>query len=735
MHINKKAYVIFITIILVLLLGCNRDNERRGKNDFKSEISPLPTAPIISYVELGDMENYPQYSFDSNELEKGDVFNSNIDFQENDKVYFYVIGNEDAEISINDVSVLNNTNTGGKTIEYDVTDAVLPLLKKGDNTVKCQNAVAGGISLKVMIYSKCYVVKEKVSVNEVTKNIVDSYLYGLNMEITRSSIWNGLSAQMINNRKFYAGDSKNGPSGWQSTNIEYVTDKKERSICESNYIVLSKNSSITYTDKSLTVSKGKEYDIKIWTNSDLKAESKIDIKINDTIIKQYTLRNSKKDFNVVSFSYTSDKDIESGRFTISCTKGKIDIYQVSMIPKENYYGMRYDVIERLKEIGPTTLRFPGGCNADKFDWKESLLDVEYRTPMNADGMESFLFTDTYNQDCFEIGIDEFMELCKAVGAEPEITVSLVNSEAELAAELVKYCKDKGYRVKTWFVGNEIYYFGKELEKDSSAAAAKTKEFINKMKAADPDIKCVVGACTTSAEKVKWSKDYLTLLEGYYDYISFHHYIGNEFAEKDCETYIKNLFASGVDIGLVTLRSAIKQISRKAWNNSFFYIDEWNYGFGMDSSTIMMLSDAIYFHTVSNSQSEFNISKASFFQPINEGMIEVSPTDSKITIVGEMFRYLKKHSSGRVLKTDSTTKNLNILCTEHANKTVMTVINIDRAAIKLNIDGISYNDGKYYTIETADLGLNCDKAKIYTGDIEDSSVIIPGYSFVTLVFEK
>ena len=84
------------------------------------------------------------------------------------------------------------------------------------------------------------------------------------------------------------------------------------------------------------------------------------------------------------------------------------------------------------------MRFPGGCAADHFQWKESLKAPEFRKPVGA-GDKWFLFRDTYDQDCLDIGINEFMMLCRELGAEPEYTVSLLLSDADDARRLVEYC--------------------------------------------------------------------------------------------------------------------------------------------------------------------------------------------------------------------------------------------------------------------------------------------------------
>ena len=140
----------------------------------------------------------------------------------------------------------------------------------------------------------------------------------------------------------------------------------------------------------------------------------------------------QEEYMEVTLLLKAKSDYPNGVFPITLTKGtELSIFEVSMMPKNNYYGMRKDVIEKLRELKPTHLRFPGGCCTDHFDWKEGLKPAERRKPIDGKAMD-FLFPDSFDRDCHDIGINEFLLLCRAIGAEPEYTVRLVRSDAEEA---------------------------------------------------------------------------------------------------------------------------------------------------------------------------------------------------------------------------------------------------------------------------------------------------------------
>ena len=72
--------------------------------------------------------------------------------------------------------------------------------------------------------------KAIIKVDTSKKTPFENGLFGVNAEITRKGFFGGLSAQMLNNRKFFAGGG--APSGWECSGFEYVKDRREESLCK-----------------------------------------------------------------------------------------------------------------------------------------------------------------------------------------------------------------------------------------------------------------------------------------------------------------------------------------------------------------------------------------------------------------------------------------------------------------------------------------------------------------------
>lgn len=87
------------------------------------------------------------------------------------------------------------------------------------------------------------------------------------------------------------------------------------------------------------------------------------------------------------------------------------------------------ILTRLGQLGARVLRWPGGRLADRFDWKGSVGSTLQR------GESPDLFGGFQTP---ALGLDEFLQLCEALGATPMVQVNVLAPASE-AADLVDYC--------------------------------------------------------------------------------------------------------------------------------------------------------------------------------------------------------------------------------------------------------------------------------------------------------
>ena len=100
--------------------------------------------------------------------------------------------------------------------------------------------------------------------------------------------------------------------------------------------------------------------------------------------------------------------------------GYVCVGAISLLPKDHFHGMRRDVVEAMKDLGIKVLRWPGGNFAGEFNWMDGLLPADMRAPFQSYlGLETQPHTMGY--DFSEMNTDDFIALCREIGAEPFIT--------------------------------------------------------------------------------------------------------------------------------------------------------------------------------------------------------------------------------------------------------------------------------------------------------------------------
>ena len=94
-----------------------------------------------------------------------------------------------------------------------------------------------------------------------------------------------------------------------------------------------------------------------------------------------------------------------------CIYNGVYVGENSDIPNVN--GMRTDVVEALKNIKLPVLRWPGGCFADEYHWKDGIGPKENRKNRINTHWGGVVEDNSF-------GTHEFLELCRQIGCEPYI---------------------------------------------------------------------------------------------------------------------------------------------------------------------------------------------------------------------------------------------------------------------------------------------------------------------------
>ena len=202
-----------------------------------------------------------------------------------------------------------------------------------------------------------------------------------------------------------------------------------------------------------------------------------------------TVFNVGGDPSLHSWTFTAPED---GVFTLSLTfewAGTLILSWTSLMPRDTLKGWRWDVVERIREAGPTVVRFPGGCFTSVFDWRASIGPREEREPV-----ESFYWGGLEEND---VGLAEFLELSRLCSFEPQICFNMMTSspfEARCMVEYLNAPADVGYGRRRMLDGYPDPWNVRLFECDNEAYrkwnpvqyAQQCVAFIREMRLASPD---------------------------------------------------------------------------------------------------------------------------------------------------------------------------------------------------------------------------------------------------------
>lgn len=149
----------------------------------------------------------------------------------------------------------------------------------------------------------------------------------------------------------------------------------------------------------------------------------------------------------------------------SCIYGGLWVGENSPIP--NTKGYRNDVFNALKELQVPVLRWPGGCFADDYHWKDGIGPRESRPRLVNNNWGGTIEDNSF-------GTHEFLNLCEMLGCEPYVSANVGSGTVEEVSKWVEYMtadngpmaqlrkqngREKPWHVKFFGVGNESWGCG------------------------------------------------------------------------------------------------------------------------------------------------------------------------------------------------------------------------------------------------------------------------------------
>lgn len=178
--------------------------------------------------------------------------------------------------------------------------------------------------------------------------------------------------------------------------------------------------------------------------------------------------------NTAEAKYTINKNIY-GHFAEHlghCIYDGFYVGDTSKIPNTN--GVRNDIIDALKKLKIPNLRWPGGCFADTYHWKDGIGPKDKRPAMVNKWWGGVTEDNSF-------GTHDFLNMCELLDAEPYLSGNVGSGTVQELADWVQYTNFNGrspmsdlrkqngraepWKVKLWGIGNEAWGCGGNMKAD------------------------------------------------------------------------------------------------------------------------------------------------------------------------------------------------------------------------------------------------------------------------------
>lgn len=222
-----------------------------------------------------------------------------------------------------------------------------------------------------------------------------------------------------------------------------------------------------------------------------------------------------------------------------CIYEGIYVGENSEIPNVN--GMRTDVVEALKELKVPMLRWPGGCFADEYHWKDGIGPKETRKKMINTHWGGVVEDNSF-------GTHEFMELCRQIGCKTYVNGNLGSGTVQEMSEWVEYMTFNGvspmadlrkkngheqpWKVDFFGVGNENWGCGGNMTPEFYAN--EYRRYQTYVRNYDPEKPIKKVCCGANVDDYFWTEGVMKTCfshaewaHGFMDYLSLHYYVHPE----------------------------------------------------------------------------------------------------------------------------------------------------------------------------------------------------------------
>jgi alpha-N-arabinofuranosidase len=547
---------------------------------------------------------------------------------------------------------------------------------------------------------------------------ISPYLYGQFIEHLGRSVYGGLWAEMLEDRKFffiirdrYAPWGATSDPNWGSGSYEYLQGSPWKVIGPADTVSMDTDTpftgihspvvhlprdgtSVGISQEGLALVQGRAYTGRVVLASDPGVSVVVRMVGDSSEVTPLAEVRPYRQYETFSFQFVAPAESGNARIEIVGTgMGSFAIGAISLMPADALDGWRRDVVALLEELDSPIYRWPGGNFVSGYDWRDGIGDRDTRPPRQNPAWRGVESND--------VGIHEFMDLMSMIGAEPYISLNTGLGTVQDAAGEVEYCVGSTstpmgklraanghpdpFPVHWWAVGNEMYGQWQLGHMPLEQYVRKHNSVVDAIRRIDPTAHVVgVGAVGP------WDEGILAGSADHMDLISEHIY-RKELPDVDAHS---RQLADDIERIAQAHRNYRTTIPALAGRDVRIAMDEWNYWYGRylygELGVQYHLKDALGIarglHAFFRNSDLYAM--ANYAQTVNViGAIKTSRTDAVFDTTGLVLKlYRRLFGSVPVAVTGAAGKlDVAAALTEDGNALTVGVVNPKQDGDRLLLD--------------------------------------------------
>jgi alpha-N-arabinofuranosidase len=291
------------------------------------------------------------------------------------------------------------------------------------------------------------------------------------------------------------------------------------------------------------------------------------------------------EWRAFDLTFAAPRSTATARFAVTTRQaGRLWIGCASLMPADSERGWRRDVNDLIRALKPPIVRYPGGNFASQYHWRDGVGRRDTRPVRHDRAWQVYEPND--------VGTDEFLEWCRLIGTEPYLCVNTGDGTPEEAAAWVEYCNGPAdsehgarraanghpepYGVVYWGIGNETYGNWQVGHVDAETYARECVAFARAMRAASPNTPLRLLAVGGTPDRwPDWNAAVARIAGAEIDYVTLHHYARADEHTPPEDEYVMTVTAPSRIADLIAASRRALDGAAPGGRRIPISFDEWN----------------------------------------------------------------------------------------------------------------------------------------------------------------